>query len=86
LAAGIAPALLATALGRFIRTGNVMIVGHEPQLSELVSLVLTGAPDKLRLQLRKGGCAALEISRLPDRGGGELLWMLTPRQLRKVSK
>src|SRR3989442_10067301 len=47
LASGVAPAQLVTALTPFTRRGDLMIVGHEPQLSELVSLLLTGSPDIL---------------------------------------
>ncbi len=84
LATGVAPAELVTAMLPFTRRGDLMIVGHEPQLSELVSLLLTGSLDSVHSQLRKGGCVALEMPGRLDRNDGQLLWMLTQRQLRKM--
>jgi phosphohistidine phosphatase len=84
LATGVAPAELVTAMVPFTRHGDLMVVGHEPQLSELVSLLLTGSPDSVHSHFSKGGCVALEMPGRLDRYDGQLLWMLTQRQLRKL--
>jgi phosphohistidine phosphatase len=87
LATGIAPGDAVAALAPHGRNDSVMIVGHEPQLSALVSILLTGEPDAMHLRMRKGGCVALELP--PNRiqpGAAELLWMMTQRQLRKLRK
>jgi phosphohistidine phosphatase SixA len=63
-----------------------MIVGHEPQLSELVALALTGASTRLHVELKKGSCVAIAVDGRLDRGESVLLWMLTQRQLRKLGK
>ena len=85
LATGIAPDDAVAALAQFGRHDNVMIVGHEPQLSALISILLTGKRDAMHLRMRKGGCVALG---LPASGiapaAAELLWMMTQRQLRKL--
>ncbi|MGH7985164.1 MAG: phosphohistidine phosphatase SixA [Candidatus Binataceae bacterium] len=86
LAAGVAAGDAANALAAFARYENVMVVGHEPQLSALVSLLLTGSPGGFHLRFRKGGCVALELSNRVERGGAELQWMMTQRQLRKLRK
>ncbi len=87
LSTGVAPADAVAALAPYGRDESVMIVGHEPQLSALVSILLTGDPDGMHLRMRKGGCVALELpARKIERGAAELLWMMTPRQLRKVRK
>ena len=52
--------------------GEVLLVGHEPDLSNAVA-TLTGA----KLKLRKGGVAAVE--------DGTLQALLTPRQLRSIA-
>src|SRR5579863_4928565 len=77
LAIGIAPGDAIAALAPFGRYDSVMIVGHEPQLSALVSILLTGEPDAMHLRMRKGGCVALELpaSRIQP-GAAELLWMM----------
>jgi phosphohistidine phosphatase len=85
LASGFAPAEAASALKAFAKQEHVMIVGHEPQLSALASLLVAGSPDAVRLELKKGGLIALELSGRADRAG-MLLFMLTPRQLRRLRK
>jgi phosphohistidine phosphatase len=54
----------------------VAAVGHEPQLSSLVSLVLTGDPDGISLDFKKGGVARLD--------GATLRWVATPKLLRAL--
>ncbi|MEY3023162.1 MAG: hypothetical protein RIS86_2360 [Planctomycetota bacterium] len=56
--------------------GSVAWVGHEPVLSRLASLLLTGSPDALSIRFRKGAALAL---RLEDRGAGDATDRATPR-------
>jgi phosphohistidine phosphatase len=58
---------------------RLMIVGHNPALSELVGLLAVGPAARGVCELRKGGVAAL-VSR-PD-GGFALDWVASPRLLR----
>jgi phosphohistidine phosphatase len=78
------PAEMLRGLRPFARHQHVLIVGHEPGLSGLIALLLTGSPDGMRLVLKKGGLVALEVHDLARRGGTSLRWMLTPRQLRRL--
>src|SRR5207248_11045374 len=82
LAPGISPRQLLTAMAPFAQNDKVLIVGHEPQLSGFVALMLTsdGSP---RIRIKKGACIALELKAL-QAGGAELRWMLTQRHLRKL--
>jgi phosphohistidine phosphatase len=84
LSGGVAADEATAALALFARYGEVLIVGHEPQLSGLVSLLLSGSSDVIHVQLKKGGCAALDLPNRFERGGAELRWLLTQRQLRKL--
>ncbi|HEY0457400.1 MAG TPA: phosphohistidine phosphatase SixA [Verrucomicrobiae bacterium] len=60
---------------------NVLLVGHEPYLTNLVSLLVSGA-DGLRLEFKKGGLCKVEIGeRLEPGRCGTLKWLLTQRQL-----
>ena len=86
LATGVPPAEAVTALRAFAKLKRVMIVGHEPQLSTMAAMVMTGSPEGAKLELKKGGCIALHVPARPDKGGAELMWMLTPRQLRTLRK
>ncbi len=89
LAAGIPPAETARALRPFVRHDHVMIVGHEPGLSGLASLLLTGSPTAVSIELKKGGLIALDTGQLLRASGSAatgatLLWHATPRQLRRM--
>jgi phosphohistidine phosphatase len=82
---GVAPVETLRALERVARHEHVLLVGHEPGLSALVALLLTGSADGLKLLLKKGGLVALEMDD-PERGGAMLRWVLTPRQLRRLGR
>jgi phosphohistidine phosphatase len=85
LAAGVPAVETLQALRPTQGQAAVMIVGHEPGLSELAALLLTGSTSGLHLLLKKGGCIALEVARLAPRGA-TLRWMLAPRQLRELGR
>lgn len=61
--------------------GSVMVVGHEPHMSSLVSYILTGKVSWL-IRLKKGALCNMEIS---ASGRGQLLWALAPKQLRALA-
>ncbi|HYN80510.1 MAG TPA: phosphohistidine phosphatase SixA [Gemmatimonadaceae bacterium] len=63
----------------------IAIVGHDPHLSSLVTWLLTGRSDP-RIRLKKGGACLLTFESVPQREKGTLNWLLTPRQLRRMSK
>ncbi|SRR5579875_47797 len=86
LATGVPATQALTALAPHARNESVAVVGHEPQLGELVSLLLTGSSDRLRLRLKKGACVAIELPRRIEPGSGQLCWMLTQRHLRRLAK
>ena len=59
---------------------SVMVVGHEPHMSSLVSYILTGRVSWL-ISLKKGALCSIDLSS-SDRG--QLMWALAPRQLRAL--
>jgi phosphohistidine phosphatase len=63
---------------------SVLLVGHEPQLSAIGSLLLSG-DSGLALELGKGGAYRLSVDVLQP-GTAVLDWWLTPKQLRKLGK
>ena len=83
LATGVSPAEVLQAIKPFARNEHVLAVGHEPQLSALVSVMLTGSPEAIHLDLKKGGMVAVEMG---AKGTGKLRWMLSSRQLRRMRK
>jgi phosphohistidine phosphatase len=73
------------ALARCSGVGEVMVVGHQPQLGEIASILLTGSHSIVPLPFKKGGVAAIGIDDIPPRYAGSLLWFMTPKQLRAHS-
>ena len=61
------------------RAKNILLVGHEPYLSRLIALLLTGGTTAA-IDLKKGGLARLEIETLRCARCATLAWLLTPRQ------
>jgi len=59
---------------------NVMLVGHEPYLSELISLLICGT-DSSVVVLKKGGFAKLAVASLKVGRCAVLEWLLTPKQM-----
>lgn len=64
----------------YSRVENLALVGHEPFLSELVSLLLAATPD-LQVNFRKGGVCALTLESPKADSRATLEWLLTPSQL-----
>ncbi len=62
---------------------RVLLIGHEPDLSELAS-ELMGAGRSAHLTFKKGGCCLISFDRSPSLSAGQLAWWATPRILRKL--
>lgn len=62
---------------------SVMLVGHEPYLSQLIS-VLTSGSIGLGLDLEKGGFAKLTVDSLTYGQCARLEWLLTPKILKNI--
>ena len=86
LASDVPPADTLKALRLAGRSQQVLIVGHEPNLSSVLSLLLTGAVDGVNIDLKKGACAAVELTTFEPRGGATLRWLLPPRALRRAGR
>jgi phosphohistidine phosphatase len=71
-----APADALGAIGARPEASSIAVVGHEPYLSRLISILLTGDLDAVSLDLKKGG-----VVRVDD---NVLRWYATPRMLRAV--
>jgi phosphohistidine phosphatase len=62
-----------------VNASSVLLVGHEPELSQLISTLLAGSPG-LAITMKKGGFCRLScISAEP--GGARLEWLLTAKHL-----
>lgn len=59
---------------------NVIVVGHEPYLSQLIGKLIWGNENG-RVKLKKGGICCLKTGHLKYGPCATLNWLLTPRQL-----
>jgi phosphohistidine phosphatase len=62
---------------------NILLVGHEPDLSELIALLVTGKTDVV-FALKKGGLAKLEAEKLRAGKCATLAWLLTPQLIQLI--
>jgi len=62
---------------------KVLLVGHEPDLSRLVSLLATGGL-QLQLDFKKAGLCKLEAEKLSAGQCAALAWLLTPKQMKMM--
>ncbi len=72
-------------LSKLKQDSDVMLVGHEPYLSTFVGEIISGSALS-RIVLKKAGVAKVQIHSFAPKINGELRWLLTPRQLRKMGK
>jgi len=63
---------------------GVMLVGHEPYLSQLIALLVTGGTTAA-IELKKAGLARLETEALSCGRCATLSWLLTPRQMESMT-
>ena len=78
-----APADIALWLNALDGADQVAIVGHEPSLSQLVTWLVSGLSTPW-LALGKGGACQLELPEPVAPGQARLVWLLEPKQLRRL--
>lgn len=63
---------------------ELMLVGHEPNLSALAGVLLAGSPD-LAINLKKGGVCCLSVDDLRYDRKAVLEWLVTPKIVTSVA-
>ncbi len=86
LAPGNLPAEVLNGLRAYRQARRVVLVGHQPDLGQLASHLLTGSVSATPLPFKKGAVAAIAVAQLPPRSAGVLEWFLTPKQLRLIAR
>jgi phosphohistidine phosphatase len=64
------------------RSKRIAIVGHQPDLSALLTACLLKDGDSLRIDLKKNAVACLSFDGCARAGRAALKWLATPRMLR----
>lgn len=67
-------------LDKYARHEAILVVGHNPNLSEFLGRVISPTGCEAALELRKGAIAKVELRR----SAGWLSWCLTPKVLRTL--
>lgn len=85
LAPGNGPTIITAWLAAQEPTETLCLVGHEPDLSQLVAWLVCGRSEGF-LELKKGAACLLGCHGRPAQGGCVLRWSLTPGQLRQLGR
>ena|SRR5690349_12061711 len=67
-------------IAKHARHDSIMVVGHNPNLSEFLGRIVSENGCEASVELKKGAVARVEISR----NTGTLQWCLTPRIVRAI--
>jgi phosphohistidine phosphatase len=67
-------------LGKYARQDSILLVGHNPNLSEFLGRVISDSGCEAVVELKKGAVAKVEMRR----SSGSLSWCITPRILRSL--
>jgi phosphohistidine phosphatase len=81
---GESPESLIAYLAKQAGRKRVLVVGHEPDLSELATRLI-GAGRHANLAFKKGGCCLITFLEFPPKSPGQLVWWLTPKLMRKLA-
>ena len=67
-------------LEKYARQEAIMVVGHNPNLSQFLGAVISDSACEASLELKKGAVAKVEMRR----SSGTLQWCVTPKLLRAL--
>jgi phosphohistidine phosphatase len=67
-------------LDKYAKHEAIMVVGHNPNLSEFLGRIVSAAGCEAAVELRKGAVAKVELRR----SSASLSWCLTPKVLRSL--
>jgi phosphohistidine phosphatase len=80
---GAEPSMLFRELAKDKHSSSIFVFGHAPHLDELITAALANKHNIS--SLKKAGVAALKLKRISP-PSAELLWLATPRLLRRAAK
>lgn len=81
LASGASPTTIVRALQCAAGANRVMLIGHQPDLGELISFLLTGSANLAAIEVKKATVAAIRLAAFPPRPPAVLRWLMSPKQL-----
>jgi phosphohistidine phosphatase len=72
-------------LSQLKQQSSVLVVGHEPYLSGMISEMIFDGNNGGKIALKKSGLARIRIISSAPKLHGELRWLLTPKLLKDMS-
>jgi phosphohistidine phosphatase len=63
---------------------DLLLVGHEPYLSRLISWLTSGEEETV-IDFKKGGLCKLEVDKLRPGKCAQLAWLLTPKLMKEIA-
>lgn len=79
-------------LSQFNQESSIMAVGHEPYLSTMIGEIVFGNEinnnnnnNNNSIILKKAGLAMIDLKSFQPKINGELVWLLTPKHLKKIA-
>jgi phosphohistidine phosphatase len=63
---------------------NILLVGHEPYLSHLISRLVSRSGN-LAMDFKKGGLCKLEMGGSAGTANAQLVWLLTPKLMKEMT-
>ena len=72
-----------SALSKLKQDSVVLVVGHEPYLSKMISEAISQSD--CRINLKKAGIARMRVLSVLPKLKGDLRWLLTPKILKKIT-
>jgi len=70
-------------LSKLKQDSQILIVGHEPYLTELIGEAISQSG--CRIDLKKAGLARIRVISTSPKLRGELRWLLTPKHLKRLA-
>ena len=80
LVPGSGPDAVCYEISRHAKSSAILLVGHEPLLSSLISRIISGTEDA-GIAMTKGGLAKIRNVSFTQRPSGELHWLVTTKQM-----
>ena len=84
LGSGADPTMVLAALKPYRSIDAVALVGHQPDLGHIASQLMSGSPDRCPIGFKKGSVARFEVESPRSPLRGELVWLMTPKQLQAL--
>jgi phosphohistidine phosphatase len=73
------------ALGGLPPQSEILLVGHEPDLSLLTAALVLERRSEMPIEFKKGALARIDTEGAPRPGNGRLVYLLPPRVLRRIA-